>query len=139
MDGAAQHVHAVGTKENQKVHQRKQDKWAIHDLFATDDDWRAALAAAKDYIPCVQAFRGRLGESADTLLAFFRLDDEISLAFDARIRELGGDIITVGSDAHNVRAAGVGIREGFELLAGCGFRYVAVYRRHKPEFKRIEL
>ena len=22
-----------------------QDKWAIHDLFATDDDWRAALAA----------------------------------------------------------------------------------------------
>ena len=56
-----------------------------------------------------------------------------------RYRELGGDIITVGSDAHNVRAAGVGIREGFELLAGCGFRYVAVYRRHKPEFKRIEL
>ena len=62
-----------------------QDKWAIHDLFATDDDWRAALAAAKDYIPCVQAFRGRLGESADTLLAFFRLDDEISLAFDALV------------------------------------------------------
>ena len=25
-----------------------QDKWAIHDLFATDDDWRAALAAAKE-------------------------------------------------------------------------------------------
>ena len=62
-----------------------QDKWAIHDLFATDDDWRAALAAAKDYIPCVQAFRRRLGESADTLLAFFRLDDEISLAFDALV------------------------------------------------------
>ena len=56
-----------------------------------------------------------------------------------RYRELGGDIITVGSDAHNTHAAGVGIREGYELLAGIGFRYVAVYRRHKPEFKRIEL
>lgn len=62
-----------------------QDKWAIHDLFATDDDWRAALAAAKDYVPRVQAFRGRLGESAQTLLDYLRLDDEISLAFDALV------------------------------------------------------
>ncbi len=56
-----------------------------------------------------------------------------------RYRELGGDIITVGSDAHNVKAAGCGLREGYELLAGIGFKYVAVYKRHKPEFKRIEL
>lgn len=62
-----------------------QDKWAIHDLFATDDDWRAALAAAKDHVPRVQAFRGRLGESAQTLLDYLRLDDEISLAFDALV------------------------------------------------------
>ena len=62
-----------------------QDKWAIHDLFATDDDWRAALAAAKEYVPRVQAFRGRLGESAQTLLDYLRLDDEISLAFDALV------------------------------------------------------
>lgn len=26
------------------------DKWAIQDLFATDDDWRAALAKAKEFI-----------------------------------------------------------------------------------------
>ena len=62
-----------------------QDKWAIHDLFATDDDWRAALAAAKEYVPQVQAFRGRLGESAQMLLDYLRLDDEISLAFDALV------------------------------------------------------
>lgn len=56
-----------------------------------------------------------------------------------RYRELGGDIITVGSDAHTVKAAGTGIREGYKLLADIGFKYVAVYKRHKPEFKRIEL
>ena len=56
-----------------------------------------------------------------------------------RYRELGGDIITVGSDAHNTKAAGIGIKEGYELLRDCGFKYTAIYRRHKPEFKRIEL
>ena len=40
-----------------------QDKWAINDLFATDDDWRAALAGAKEFVPRVAAYRGRLGES----------------------------------------------------------------------------
>ena len=59
-----------------------QDKWAIEDLFATDDAWREALAAAKEFIPRVTAFRGHLAESGETLLRFFRLDDEISLAFD---------------------------------------------------------
>ena len=47
-----------------------QDKWAINDLFATDDDWRAALAGAKEFVPRVAAYRGRLGESGETLLAF---------------------------------------------------------------------
>ena len=61
------------------------DKWAIQDLFATDDDWRAALAQAKEFIPRITAFRGRLAESGAVLLSFFRLDDEISLAFDALV------------------------------------------------------
>ena len=38
----------------------EKDKWAIQDLFATDDDWRAALAKAKEFIPRITAFRGRL-------------------------------------------------------------------------------
>ena len=52
---------------------------------ATDDDWRAALAKAKEFIPRITAFRGRLAESGAALLSFFRLDDEISLAFDALV------------------------------------------------------
>lgn len=63
----------------------EKDKWAIQDLFATDDDWRAALAKAKEFIPRITAFRGRLVESGAALLSFFRLDDEISLAFDALV------------------------------------------------------
>ena len=63
----------------------EKDKWAIQDLFATNDDWRAALAKAKEFIPRITAFRGRLAESGVALLSFFRLDDEISLAFDALV------------------------------------------------------
>lgn len=56
-----------------------------------------------------------------------------------RYRELGGDIVTVGSDAHTAKAASVGVKEGYELLRDNGFRYVALYRRHKAEYKKIEL
>ena len=52
-------------------------------------------------------------------------------------RALGGEIITVGSDAHDVNAAGVGVAEGLEVLRQNGFRYVTVYRKHKPEFIRL--
>lgn len=74
------------------------------------------------------------GGKEDPLLRPFPGEDVLR-----RYRELGGDIVTVGSDAHNVNAAGVGVKEGYELLANIGFKYVAVYKRHKPEFKRIEL
>ena len=60
-------------------------KWAVRDLFASDADWRAAYNAAKAFVPRVAAYRGRLSESGETLLEFFRLDDEISLAFDALV------------------------------------------------------
>ena len=54
-----------------------------------------------------------------------------------RYRELGGEIITVGSDAHSLRASGLGVREGYLLLRENGFKYVTVFSRHKPEFIKI--
>lgn len=52
-------------------------------------------------------------------------------------RELGGEIVTVGSDAHSPAAAGAGLARGFELLREAGFRHVALFRRRKPEFQSI--
>ena len=46
------------------------DKWAIHDLFATDGDWRAALAAAKEYVPRIAAYRGRWARAARRFFRF---------------------------------------------------------------------
>ena len=47
-------------------------------------------------------------------------------------KECGGEIITVGSDAHQVDQL-AGEREAYALLEQCGFRYVTVFSRRKPE------
>ena len=55
----------------------------------------------------------------------------------ALYRELGGEIVSVGSDAHTAPDAGVGIREAIELLRGLGFRYVTEYKKRKPSFVKL--
>lgn len=60
----------------------KEHTWALEDLYASDDEWKQALKAAQMKLPEIEAFCGRLGESADTLLAFLKLQDEISIFSD---------------------------------------------------------
>ena len=52
-------------------------------------------------------------------------------------KELGGEIITVGSDAHKVNNAGIGLTEGFDILRDLGYKYVTVFEKRKPEFEKI--
>ena len=49
-------------------------------------------------------------------------------------KELGGEKITVGSDAHRTVDAGRGVVHTFDMLRELGFRYVCAYRRREPEF-----
>lgn len=49
-------------------------------------------------------------------------------------RSLGGEIITLGSDAHTPELAGCGIREGQRLLRECGFRQFCTFENRKPVF-----
>ena len=52
----------------------------------------------------------------------------------ALYRDLGGEIITTGSDGHRSEDAGAGIREAGELLRSLGFRYAAEYIKRQPVF-----
>ena len=45
---------------------------------------------------------------------------------------LGGELVTVGSDAHKLEQIGKGIKEGYALLEATGIRYVTVFRDGKP-------
>ena len=50
----------------------------------------------------------------------------------ALYREVGGELVTVGSDAHSPENVAKGVREAYELLADTGFRYVTVYEKRVP-------
>lgn len=52
-------------------------------------------------------------------------------------RQLGGEIITVGSDAHKLEQAGTTLKEGFDILHDLGYKYVTIFRQRKPEFIKI--
>jgi len=49
-------------------------------------------------------------------------------------KDLGGEIITVGSDAHKIEQTGQGLKEGFGILRQLGFQYVTVFEKRKPLF-----
>ncbi len=54
-----------------------------------------------------------------------------------RYRELGGEILTIGSDAHCTDDLGKGIEVGIKAAKEAGFDRIAVFRKRVPEFVRI--
>ena len=54
-----------------------------------------------------------------------------------RYRELGGTLITVGSDSHKPYSIGFGFEEAGELLKSCGFTHYAYYVNRKPVFVKL--
>ncbi len=54
-----------------------------------------------------------------------------------RYRELGGEILTVGSDAHRPEHIAYEFQKVSEILRKNGFRYYAEYRNRIPEFHPI--
>ena len=51
----------------------------------------------------------------------------------ARYREMGGDLITVGSDAHVPERIAGRFEETAGILRSLGFRYYAIYKERKPQ------
>ena len=53
--------------------------WDLRDMYPSDEAWKKEYEALQDMPARLASFRGRLGESAETLLEFFRLEDELEL------------------------------------------------------------
>ncbi len=54
-----------------------------------------------------------------------------------RYRELGGEIITAGSDSHRPEDTADHIDYAYDMMRAAGFRYVSVFRNRKPEFIKL--
>lgn len=55
-----------------------------------------------------------------------------------RYRELGGELITIGSDAHMGRDIGSGIEQTMKMCVDCGLKRVALYQNREPIMISIE-
>ena len=69
--------------------------------------------------------RGPIGEASPTL------------KYVKRFRELGGEFVTLGSDAHSVEELGEGIPEAMEMASQAGFSYFTFYKKRQPRLLQI--
>ena len=63
--------------------------------------------------------------------------DALDIAWLKRYQELGGEIITIGSDAHTPEPVGYVWDAAATLLKEAGFRYVTTFSAMKPIFHKI--
>lgn len=54
-----------------------------------------------------------------------------------RYRELGGRIITLGSDAHKPEQVGAHIQSAINTIKDCGFHETSIFHHRKPQFHSI--
>ena len=52
-------------------------------------------------------------------------------------KDAGGEIVTIGSDAHHAEHIAYGFDKAKELLLSNGFRYFTTFKEKKPEFHKI--
>ncbi len=52
-------------------------------------------------------------------------------------KELGGEILTIGSDCHDGKHIGYAFKETLEFVKAMGFKYICTYNKRKPEFHKL--
>lgn len=67
-------------ENKQKTRQEieKSAKWAIEDLYQTDEEWKQDRDRLRARIPELGTYQGKLGEGAGTLLAMQKMQDELN-------------------------------------------------------------
>lgn len=55
----------------------------------------------------------------------------------SRYRELGGRIITIGSDAHTPDRVGANVEDTIKIIKDCGFKEFTLFSQRTPEFCSI--
>lgn len=91
----------------------------------TDEVLKALIARGKGIEANTSGLRDKMNETMPPVYVL------------KRYLELGGERITVGSDAHFPRHVGFGIKETTELLKELGFKYVTAFTKRNAEMKKL--
>ncbi len=72
--------------EGKKIPERaqidEQFKWRVEDIYANNEDWHKDLQLLQTFLPEVEKFSGRLGESEEVFLECLELQNEIGQLID---------------------------------------------------------
>ncbi|MCM1333899.1 MAG: histidinol-phosphatase HisJ family protein [Bacteroides sp.] len=92
---------------------------------AIDEIFRTLIRRGKGIEINTSGYRQKIGKA---------LPD---LPYIKRYRALGGEILTIGSDAHNVADLGKNIPDGITLAKAAGFERIAIFKGRRAEFIAI--
>lgn len=94
-------------------------------------------ALAPDLFDAILRILIHSGRGLEINTSAWRNDPAWGVELLCRYRELGGEFITLGSDAHAPNRVGGRIPEALELARNAGIPYVASYQGLQPVFHRI--
>lgn len=85
-----------------------------------------------------QAISDGKGIEVNTSNIRYKLDD-LTPAYDILklYHELGGEVITVGSDAHVAEYVGDRVDISYDILRDIGFQYVTTFNKMEPQFHKL--
>ncbi|MCL2496433.1 MAG: histidinol-phosphatase HisJ family protein [Clostridiales bacterium] len=108
---------------------------------ATIGDVSLNYAAYADLIEPLLSLLIERGQGLEVNTAGWRYkmaDAHPGLTVLRRYRQLGGEIITCGSDCHHPSRAFYRIREGYELIKQAGFKYISLFEGRKLRQMKLE-
>jgi histidinol-phosphatase (PHP family) len=112
--------------------------------FNIIDRYTSRIPSYKPYMEEIEAILkllvdGGKGIEINTSSFRYNLGDLTtpSLSILSLYKEVGGEIITLGSDAHSPRHVGYKLDWAKEFAESCGFRYYAHYKNRLPIFEKI--
>ncbi|MBN2879611.1 MAG: histidinol-phosphatase HisJ family protein [Clostridia bacterium] len=104
--------------------------------YSPYEDYRLRYEDYKDVIDelLIKAVKRGIGIEINTS-NFGRQRDEVMppVSIIKRYRQLGGEIITIGSDAHRVNDIGKGFEVARQIALEAGFKYISIFKNLKEE------
>lgn len=77
------------------------------------------------------------GRAMEINTSAWRHDPAWGIDILTRYRELGGEYVSIGSDAHKPLKVGCRVKEATELAKAAGIRYIATFKNMVPTMHRI--